>query len=128
MLESGRQEYRVSDQVQIHLTDAKLWLVGASGLESILADGYTLTLYYDRPASQGRTDPGHHGPITGRPSSSPASPPPCGRNEGEAARPILRLEGSQNKSCPAAIGRGAAFPYRAYPRGGPGKNWGREEA
>ena len=52
-VESGRQEYRVSDQVQIHLTDADLWLEGTGGLESILADGYTLTLYYDRPASQG---------------------------------------------------------------------------
>ena len=52
-MESGRQEFRVSDQVQIHLTGADLWLEGTGGLESILADGYTLTLYYDRPASQG---------------------------------------------------------------------------
>lgn len=52
-VESGRQEFRVSDQVQIHLTGADLWLEGTGGLESILADGYTLTLYYDRPASQG---------------------------------------------------------------------------
>ena len=52
-VESGRQEYRVSDQVQIHLTQADLWLEGAAGLERILADGYTLTLYYDRGAAQG---------------------------------------------------------------------------
>ena len=52
-VESGRQELRVSDQVQIHLTDADLWLEGTGGLESILADGYTLTLYYDRSAAQG---------------------------------------------------------------------------
>ena len=52
-VESGRQEYRVSDQVQIHLTQADLWLEGAEGLERILADGYTLTLYYDRSADQG---------------------------------------------------------------------------
>ena len=52
-VESGRQEYRVSDQVQIHLTRANLWLEGTEGLESILADGYTLTLSYDRPAAEG---------------------------------------------------------------------------
>ena len=52
-VESGRQEFRVSGQVQIHLTQADLWLEGAEGLESILADGYELTLYYDRPASEG---------------------------------------------------------------------------
>ena len=52
-VESGRQEYRVSDQVQIHLTEANLWLEGAAGLESVLADGYDLTLYYDRSADQG---------------------------------------------------------------------------
>ena len=43
----------MSGQVQIHLTQADLWLEGAEGLESILADGYELTLYYDRPASEG---------------------------------------------------------------------------
>ena len=52
-VESGRQEFRVSEQVQIHLTGADLWLEGTEGLERILADGYTLTLYYDRPASEG---------------------------------------------------------------------------
>ena len=52
-VESGRQEYRVSDQVQIHLTEADLWLEGAEGLEQILADGYDLTLYYDRSAGEG---------------------------------------------------------------------------
>ena len=52
-VESGRQEYRVSDRVQIHLTEADLWLEGAEGLASVLADGYTLTLYYDRSADEG---------------------------------------------------------------------------
>lgn len=52
-VESGRQEFRVSDQVQIHLTQADLWLEGAEGLEQVLADGYALTLYYDRSADQG---------------------------------------------------------------------------
>ena len=52
-VESGRQELRVSDRVQIHLTEADVWLEGAGGLESVLADGYTLTLYYDRSADQG---------------------------------------------------------------------------
>ena len=52
-VESGRQEFRVSEQVQIHLTGADLWLEGTEGLERILADGYTLTLYYDRPANEG---------------------------------------------------------------------------
>lgn len=52
-VESGQQEYRVSGQVQIHLTEADTWLTGAEGLERILADGYDLTLYYDRLADEG---------------------------------------------------------------------------
>ena len=40
-------------RAQIHLTEADVWLEGTGGLESVLADGYTLTLYYDRPADQG---------------------------------------------------------------------------
>ena len=52
-VESGGQEFRVSDQVQIHLTGADVWLEGAGGLESVLADGYDLTVYYDRAADQG---------------------------------------------------------------------------
>lgn len=40
-------------RVQIHLTEADLWLEGAEGLASVLADGYTLTLYYDRSADEG---------------------------------------------------------------------------
>ncbi len=49
----GQQTFRVSGQVQIHLTQADLWLEGAQGLESVLAGGYTLTAYFDRPASEG---------------------------------------------------------------------------
>ena len=40
-------------RAQIHLTEADLWLEGAEGLASVLADGYTLTLYYDRSADEG---------------------------------------------------------------------------
>lgn len=51
--ETGGTEYRVSDTVQIHLSDSNLWLSGEDGLASILADGYNLTLYYDRAPSAG---------------------------------------------------------------------------
>ena len=51
--EVGGTEYRVSDTVQIHLSDSNLWLSGEDGLASILADGYDLTLYYDRAPSAG---------------------------------------------------------------------------
>lgn len=47
------EEYPVSSQVQIHLTGSDLWLGGSDGLESTLADGYSLTLYCDRSPSQG---------------------------------------------------------------------------
>ena len=49
----GGTEYRVSDAVQIHLSDSDLWLSGEEGLASVLADGYDLTLYYDRTADTG---------------------------------------------------------------------------
>ena len=39
--------------MQIHLSDSNLWLSGEDGLASILADGYNLTLYYDRAPSAG---------------------------------------------------------------------------
>ena len=52
-MEAKGNEYRVSDQVEIHLSDADMWLSGADGLASVLADGYELTLYYDRSADQG---------------------------------------------------------------------------
>ena len=51
--ETGGAEYRVSDTVQIHIADTDLWLSGEDGLASILADGYDLTLYYDRAPSAG---------------------------------------------------------------------------
>ncbi len=52
-VEAKGNEYRVSDQVEIHLSDADMWLSGADGLASVLADGYELTLYYDRAPDQG---------------------------------------------------------------------------
>ena len=51
--ETGGTEYRVSDPVQIHLSDPDLWLSGEEGLASVLADGYDLTLYCDRTADTG---------------------------------------------------------------------------
>ena len=50
---TGGTEYRVSDPVQIHLSDPDLWLSGEEGLASVLADGYDLTLYCDRTADTG---------------------------------------------------------------------------
>lgn len=51
--ETGGTEYRVSDTVQIHLSDTDVWLSGEDGLANILADGYALTLCYDRAPSEG---------------------------------------------------------------------------
>lgn len=52
-VEAGGEEYRISDQVQIHFSDADLWLAGEEGLTTVLADGYELTLYYDRAPDEG---------------------------------------------------------------------------
>lgn len=52
-VESGGDEYRISDQVQIHISDTDLWLEGEDGLTAVLADGYDLTLYYDRSPAEG---------------------------------------------------------------------------
>ena len=52
-VEAEGNEYRVSEQVEIHLSDADLWLSGADGLASALADGYELTLYYDQAPDEG---------------------------------------------------------------------------
>ena len=46
-------EYRVSEQVEIHLSEADLWLNGTEGLMSVLADNYELTAYYDRAPDEG---------------------------------------------------------------------------
>lgn len=51
--ETGGTEYRISDTVQIHVADTDLWLSGADGLASVLADDYDLTLYFDRAPSEG---------------------------------------------------------------------------
>lgn len=52
-VEVGGNEYRVSHQVEILLSGTDLWLAGEEGLTSVLADGYELTLYYDRAADEG---------------------------------------------------------------------------
>ena len=52
-VEAKGSEFRVSDQVEIHLSDADMWLSGEDGLTSVLADGYDLTLYYDRAPEEG---------------------------------------------------------------------------
>lgn len=52
-VEAGGDEYRISDAVQICLTGTDLWLSGEEGLTAVLADGYDLTLYYDRAPGEG---------------------------------------------------------------------------
>lgn len=51
--EANGEEHRISDEVEIHLSSADAWLSGEAGLSSVLADGYTLTLYYDALPSKG---------------------------------------------------------------------------
>ena len=52
-VQAGDDLYEISSQVQIHLSDADLWLSGEDGLATVLADGYDLTLYYDRAPNEG---------------------------------------------------------------------------
>ena len=51
--ECGADEIPVADNVQIYLSGAGLWLEGREGLETVLADGYGLTAYIEKPASEG---------------------------------------------------------------------------
>ena len=46
-------EYPISEQVEIYVRNADSWLSGETGLTTVLADGYDLTLYYDRSPSIG---------------------------------------------------------------------------
>jgi len=46
-------EYPISEKVEIYISDGGVWLKGESGLTRVLADGYDLTVYYDRSPSQG---------------------------------------------------------------------------
>lgn len=46
-------EYRVSDRVEIHVSDAGVWLSGESGLLSVLGGGYDLTVCYDSVSAGG---------------------------------------------------------------------------
>lgn len=46
-------EYPISQQVQLYVDSTGRWLSGWDGLTSALADGGTLTLYYDRAPSSG---------------------------------------------------------------------------
>ena len=50
---AGESEFLVAEDVQIHLSEADVWLSGEDGLTNVLADGYTLTAYYDRAATSG---------------------------------------------------------------------------
>ena len=52
-VQGGDDLYEISSQVQIHLSGADLWLSGEEGLATVLADGYDLTLYYDRAPDEG---------------------------------------------------------------------------
>ena len=51
--EAQSNEYPISEKVEIYMDDANSWLSGEAGLASVLADGYDLTLYYDRSPSEG---------------------------------------------------------------------------
>ncbi len=46
-------EYPIAEQVEIYMDDTNGWLSGEAGLTNVLADGYDLTLYYDRSPSEG---------------------------------------------------------------------------
>ena len=52
-VELGGEEYRISENVQLHLIDANTWLEGETGLASVLSGGYTLTLFVDALPSAG---------------------------------------------------------------------------
>ncbi len=51
--EVNGEEYRISDEVEIHLIATNSWLGGEEGLSSVLAEGYKLTLFADAKPSQG---------------------------------------------------------------------------
>ncbi len=51
--ELGGEEYRISEGVEIHLITTNAWLGGEAGLSSVMADGYTLTLFIDGEAGEG---------------------------------------------------------------------------
>lgn len=46
-------EYRVCDDVEVHIYSAGTWLSGEAGLLNVLADGDDLALYTDRSATSG---------------------------------------------------------------------------
>ena len=51
--EAQSNEYPISEKVEIYVDGADCWLSGEAGLTNVLADGYDLTLYYDRSPSEG---------------------------------------------------------------------------
>ncbi|MGI5971299.1 MAG: S-layer homology domain-containing protein [Oscillospiraceae bacterium] len=51
--EARNNEYPISEKVEIYISDADSWLSGEAGLANVLADGYDLSLYYDRSPSEG---------------------------------------------------------------------------
>ena len=52
-VEAQGDEYPVSESVEVYISDGDCWLSGETGLANVLADGYDLTLYYDRSPSKG---------------------------------------------------------------------------
>jgi len=52
-VEARSNEYPISEKVEIYISDGGVWLKGESGLTQVLADGYDLTVYYDRSPSEG---------------------------------------------------------------------------
>ena len=52
-VEAQGNEYPISEKVEIYIIDGNTWLKGERGLTQVLADGYDLTIYYDRNPSDG---------------------------------------------------------------------------
>lgn len=52
-VEAQGNEYPISEKVEIYIIDGNTWLKGERGLTQVLADGYDLTIYYDRNPSEG---------------------------------------------------------------------------
>ena len=52
-VETAAGDFPISERVEIYISGADTWLSGEDGLLNVLADGYSLTLYYDRALSEG---------------------------------------------------------------------------
>lgn len=49
----GRTEYRISDAVEIYLSETDSWLHGTDALVSLLSADYTFAAYYDGESENG---------------------------------------------------------------------------